>query len=1101
MANHPSREEQIFNAVLQLRTREERAAYLKGACVDDAALLQRVEALLQKHEQVGTIRDPDVTIKSSPSTDLPAVVPITEKPGDRIGRYKLLQEIGEGGCGAVYMAEQEEPVRRRVALKIIKLGMDTKQVIARFEAERQALALMDHPNIAKVFDAGTTETGRPFFVMELVRGVPITEYCDKNNLTTRQRLDLFIPICRAIQHAHQKGIIHRDIKPSNILVTLHDGEPVPKVIDFGIAKAIDQPLTEKTLFTRLDQFIGTPAYMSPEQAEMSGLDIDTRSDIYSLGVVLYELLTGRPPFDPEALVKSGLDAMRRTIREVEPPRPSTRLSTMTDADLTTIAKKRGTEPARLSALVRGDLDWIAMKSMEKDRTRRYDTANGLAADIQRHLSNEPVVACPPGNLYKFQKLVRRNKLTFIAASAVTAALIIGLGVSTWMFFKEQQARRQAEAERKRAETEAAKSQQVAQFLKDMLKGVRPSVALGRDTTMLQEILDKTTERVGKDLQDQPIAESELLATIGRVYYALGQYAKAEAMEREALALNRKLFGNESPLVAELLDDLVDTLHEEDKNVEGEAIAREALAIQRKPPGTKSPAVARSLQILGVVLNKQGKMAEAETAYREALAMYKDLLGSENPDAVWSLMGVGNVVWDQGKLAEAEADYREVLAIQKKAYGAQHPDMEVPLDNLAKVLIEQGKLAEAEVVAREVLALQRKMLGEDHPHLVRSIWIITNVLRDQGKVADGETLGRELVSLQRKRLGNEDLEVGAALTRLGEFVATQGRLTEAETIFRQAMDIERKQPVDENPGLRQWSLEALGNVLNQQGKLSEAGTSYREELEITRNMWPNNPDKWEGPANALAGVLTRQGEYHDAEQVFSDLLTSTIESQTNGAGLLRARGDLRARNGRWQEAAADFSKLVQLVPADEGAYYRLAPLLVQSGQLDDYRAHCRKMMEQFADSHTLTNADRIAIDCLILPSSGVDPETVSKMADTALKTGTNTSATPCLQFAESLIAYRQGHFAIAAEWAVKALASPGVNEREVELLMVLAMSKQQLGQVNEARAALAKGVEIAETKLPKLENGNLGDSWVDWSIAHELIDEARMRIEGGASAQK
>ncbi len=458
MADQPSREEQIFNTLLQFATREERAAYLKGACAGDAALLQRVQALLQTHEQAGASIDPDVTVKSTLSPGMPVAEPITEKAGDHINRYKLLQEIGEGGCGVVYMAEQEEPVRRRVALKIIKLGMDTKQIVARFEAERQALALMDHSNIAKVFDAGTTETGRPFFVMELVRGVPITEYCDKNNLTTHERLELFILICKAIQHAHQKGIIHRDIKPSNILVTLHDGVPVPKVIDFGIAKAIEQPLTEKTLFTRFEQFIGTPAYMSPEQAEMSGLDIDTRSDIYALGVLLYELLTGKPPFDPDTLVKSGLDAMRRTIREVDPPRPSTRLTTLTDPDLTTVARQRRIEPAKLSALVRGDLDWIVMKAMEKDRTRRYDTANSLAMDIQRHLQNEPVAARPPSNLYRFQKLVRRNKLVFAAASSVTAALIIGLGLSTWLFVKEREAHRHTQA----AEREQDRMRQMAQ---------------------------------------------------------------------------------------------------------------------------------------------------------------------------------------------------------------------------------------------------------------------------------------------------------------------------------------------------------------------------------------------------------------------------------------------------------------------------------------------------------------------------------------------------------------------------------------------------------------------------------------------------------------
>jgi eukaryotic-like serine/threonine-protein kinase len=444
MANQPSREQQIFIAALPLATREERSAYLNDACAGDAALRQGVEALLQAYDQAGNSLDPDVTVKSPPSTDLPAVEPFTEKPGSLIGRYKLLQKIGEGGCGVVYMAEQEQPVRRRVALKVIKLGMDTKQVIARFEAERQALALMDHPNIAKVLDAGATETGRPFFVMELVRGVPITEYCDQNNLSTRERLDLFIEICRAIQHAHQKGIIHRDIKPSNILVTLHDGVPVPKVIDFGIAKATSgQRLTDKTLFTAFEQFVGTPVYMSPEQAEMSGLDIDTRTDIYALGVLLYELLTGKTPFDAKRLHQVALDEIRRIIREEEPLRPSTRLSTLEAAEQTTIAKRRQSEPPKLVGVIRGDLDWIVMKCLEKDRTRRYDTANGLAMDIQRNLTSEPVIARPQSNLYRFQKLVRRNKLVFTAAAVVSGVLVLGIIVSTWQAVRATRARHEA----------------------------------------------------------------------------------------------------------------------------------------------------------------------------------------------------------------------------------------------------------------------------------------------------------------------------------------------------------------------------------------------------------------------------------------------------------------------------------------------------------------------------------------------------------------------------------------------------------------------------------------------------------------------------------
>lgn len=445
---------ELFVQALGKRDARERASFISSACGSNRELRRQLEDLLREESDIGAFLEQPALADNRGSgageTEVisnPASL-ARETTGDLIGPYKLLQQIGEGGCGVVYMAEQEKPVRRRVALKVIKMGMDTKTVIARFEAERQALALMDHPNIAKVLDAGATEAGRPYFVMELVRGVRITEYCDQNCLSAEERMSLFIKVCQAIQHAHQKGIIHRDIKPSNILVTLHDGIPVPKVIDFGIAKATEQRLTEKTLFTEFQAFIGTPAYMSPEQAEMTGLDIDTRSDIYALGVLLYELLTGTTPFDPEGLIRGGLDECRRTIREQEPARPSIRVESMGDAQSTVTAGRQRTEAVKLVHLLRGDLDWVVMKCLEKDRTRRYETANALAMDVQRYLDDDAVLARPPSNWYRLRKLCHRNRGTFSAAAAVVAALVIGACVSIWQAVRATRAEKSALASEK-----------------------------------------------------------------------------------------------------------------------------------------------------------------------------------------------------------------------------------------------------------------------------------------------------------------------------------------------------------------------------------------------------------------------------------------------------------------------------------------------------------------------------------------------------------------------------------------------------------------------------------------------------------------------------
>jgi serine/threonine protein kinase/tetratricopeptide (TPR) repeat protein len=851
------REEAIFDGALSLPT-ESRGPFLEKSCNGDLNLRRRIEALLNSHDNTSGVLEHATRQAQIMAGFTGGPIP-SEKPGDKIGRYKLLQQIGEGGCGVVYMAEQEEPVRRRVALKIIKLGMDTKQVIARFEAERQALAMMDHPNIAKVLDAGATEAGRPYFVMELVRGTKITDYSDKQSLSTRDRLELFLQVCQAIQHAHQKGIIHRDIKPSNILVTLQDGKPTPKVIDFGIAKATTgQRLTDQTLFTAFEQFLGTPAYMSPEQAELTSEDIDTRSDIYSLGVLLYELLTGKTPFDSKALLELGLDAMRRTIREQEPARPSTRLSTMVGADLSTTANRRHTEPLRLVSLVRGDLDWIVMKCLEKDRARRYETASGIAADLQRHLENEPVSARPPSRFYRLQKLVRRNKVVFGAAGAVAMALLLGLGTSTYLFVKEGRAREAAErAERAQgmakanAKMEAARSQQVARFLQDTLGGIDPELAKGRDTALLCEVLDRTLARVDRELTNQPLVALQLQMTLARSYSAIGEFVKGEATARSALALCGSVLGKADPAYADALATLGGTLYRQGKNAEAEDLSRDALTIRARSFGSHHEKVAESMQLLGLVLQSRGRLVEAEDLFRKEYAIRGDLFGPRNVIVAQTLNAVAGVLILEGKLSDAENVSHEAFELYRQAGADDDLDLAYLQYNLANLFFEQGRLSEAGDLFRQCLDIRRKGLGRDHIECAVVLSGLASTLRRQGDFASAGPLYQECLAIREKRIPNAWYTFYTR-TMLGASLLGQKRYVEAEQLLLSGYEGMKQRENDMRDRYRVFSetIRQLVQLYEAKGESEEAASWRKELAELDKSQTDGSTTSrsaWTSPA--------------------------------------------------------------------------------------------------------------------------------------------------------------------------------------------------------------------------------------------------------------
>jgi serine/threonine protein kinase len=744
MADHDlHRVEELFQAAADLPA-EGRASFLDEQCDGDLELRRHIERLLAQldDDRLKTPAPP----RAIPSAPLLAAS-ITEGPGSIIGRYKLLQEIGEGGFGAVYMAEQQEPVVRKVALKIIKLGMDTREVVARFEAERQALAMMDHPNIAKVLDGGATDSGRPYFVMELVRGVPITEYCDRKDLTPRERLELFGLVCHAVQHAHQKGVIHRDLKPSNVLVTQHEGTAVPKIIDFGVAKAMHTRLTQKTLFTRYEQFIGTPAYMSPEQAEMSALDVDTRTDIYSLGVLLYELLTGSTPFETDRFTKAGLAEIQRIIREEQPPRPSVRISASGSA---LVATRRGLDLHALSRRLRGDLDWIVMKALEKERARRYATANELAEDIARHLRQEPVLASPPRATYRLAKFLARNRPAVVSAALVALALVGGIiGTTAGML--------QADRSAKVAEEQAESALTALDFLVSTLSLTNPSVALAPDVSV-RALLDLTAAEVAQAFADVPWAEVRVRSTIGQAYVSLAEVGLAEPHLMRAVELVDELTDGRGPGSAPL-----DTLGYDagDFYTTLWALTNVAFSLERND----SFAVAARARGVG--------LDHVATWYPEVSEALRTFTVAVTQDA-WSL--------EPDAMEGVPELFEEAVSISDAAMPADDPLWTIVSDTFLAcgyTVWYTPNEHMAELFFRQALTIQRREMPADHPAVATSVRLLVDVLNKQGRSKESESLIRDSLEKLRRVHGEGDLHIAAAESTLGENLLDQGRYDEAE----------------------------------------------------------------------------------------------------------------------------------------------------------------------------------------------------------------------------------------------------------------------------------------------------------------------------------
>jgi serine/threonine protein kinase len=856
------RVKEILHQAMQLAP-EQRSGFLDEACVSDTALREEVESLLLADEDLrpGFLQAPPLAGELNSDANAFGFIGALVEGQIFAERFQLIRKLGEGGMGQVWLAEQTSPVKRQVALKLIKAGMYDESVVQRFQSERQSLAIMDHPAIAKVFDAGTTPQGQPYFVMEYVPGLPITEYCDQKKLKIADRLGLFIQACEGVQHAHQKAIIHRDLKPANILVVEVDGKATPRIIDFGLAKAVTPQGGDEPLHTQLGLFMGTPGYMSPEQADPNVQDIDTRTDVYSLGVVLYVLLAGLQPFDTKQRQKQSFDELLRKVREEEPPRPSTKVSTDRATSAGT-AEARSTVPKQLVKMLRGDLDWIAMKALEKDRGRRYGTPTELATDIRRYLNNEAVLARPASVGYQLRKYARRHRV----ALGVAAGLVLVL--AAFSVLQALQLRR-ITRERDRANRERDRATRITDFMTGMFKVSDPSQARGNSVTA-REILDKASNDMGTGLAKDPEVQSQMMQVMASTYQNLGlyprahelakraldsrlsllgpddpktlesmtqmgfildregHYAEAEKLERQALAGERRILGAEDPLTLETMDDLANALGHEGHYDEEEKLEREAIEVGTRRLGAENAQVLQATANLGVALVNQARYTEAEQVYRQLVDVDRRVLGSDDPRTLKAMGNLGLTLKAQGRLAEAEPLYREVLATAQRVLGPKHPDTAFDMDRLADLLSTEGRLADAEKLTREELAIRSQTLGPEHTRTLVAKINLSDELFKEGHIHAAEKLQREVLETQIRVRGPENPDCLIFKTYLARTLIKEGHYAEAEKLARETYEFQRRNPGPQHPDTL-YTLQQLGRAMAYTHRYAEASKLFQDVI--------------------------------------------------------------------------------------------------------------------------------------------------------------------------------------------------------------------------------------------------------------------------------